>query len=395
MVERVGAGAPLLGNALPARREPFGAEPTRAYVEGLLPEGPRRARIGRELGIDAADGYQLLAELGRDCPGAVVFVPAGERVVPRPPAELAWLDEGELEELVRAPPPAYFDPRCEHRMRATLPGLRHKLSLVRDERRGWAWPEAGVPSTHVVKPETGEYPEYVANEMFCTSVARRIGLPVVEAAVAEVGGRPCLVSPRYDRVGEGLAAQRLHCESFVQALGISPGAEEGSPEAEAPSFGEARGLIQAVGRGEDVAALLTIALCNYVLGNGDAHGRNLALLDPGRRSLDGEAGTQRIAPLTDLTSTAVYEDPLNVGMTLVDDYREGVYLLELAESCEECELEFDVLRGLAALTAARMGVAIEATREQAERQGWHRPIVDRIAELASERAFGLGAEVEY
>ena len=53
VVERVGPGKALLSNSLPARPEPYSAEATRAYVEGLLPEGSRRARLGRELDIDA------------------------------------------------------------------------------------------------------------------------------------------------------------------------------------------------------------------------------------------------------------------------------------------------------------------------------------------------------
>ena len=50
LVERVGPGKALLSNSLPARPEPYSAEATRAYVEGLLPEGPRRERIGPRAG---------------------------------------------------------------------------------------------------------------------------------------------------------------------------------------------------------------------------------------------------------------------------------------------------------------------------------------------------------
>ena len=89
----------------------------------------------------------------------------------------------------------------ELRTSGVLPGPRHKLALIRDEESGgWAWPQAGAPSTHVIKPETGEYPEYVANEMFCMTLFRQAGLPVAEATVESIGGRRCLVSPRYDRL---------------------------------------------------------------------------------------------------------------------------------------------------------------------------------------------------
>lgn len=398
LVEKVGPGKALVSNSLPARPEPYSGEATRAFVEGLLPEGTRRGKLGRELGLDATDGYLLLAELGHDCSGAVTFLPAGE--APRAPEResLAWLTEDELAEVVKPPPPRLFSADCKQRMRFALPGVRHKLSLVRDEAGGrWAWPEAGVPSTHVVKPETGEYPEYVANEMFCMTVCRQVGLPVAKATVEQIAGRTCLISPRYDRaLGEdGVDVKRLHCESFCQALGIPPAADEESEEGEAPNWTEARGLLSAVSRPDEVVNLLTAAFCNYILGNGDAHGRNFALIDREKTSLSGPERKWRLAPLTDITSTVVYDDPIHHGLVISEEYQETSYLLELAEVCEACEFDFEVMRGLASTTATRVGMAVETIATRSQKEGWHQPVVDRIVELAADRSFGLGAEVEY
>jgi serine/threonine-protein kinase HipA len=398
VVEKVGPGRALLSNSLPARPEPYSADATRAYVEGLLPEGSRRARLGRELDIDATDGYLLLEELGQDCAGAVSFLPAGESPRLHEAESLTWLDDDALAEAVKRPAPALSD--GEHRTRFVLPGQRHKLALVRDEQEGrWAWPGAGAPSTHVIKPETGEYPEYVANEMFCMTVFRQVGLPVAKAGVEQIGGRRCLVSPRYDRVvGERPAdVRRLHCESFSQALGILPGTLiAGSDEkGEAPGWAEARGLLSAVSRPDEIVNLLTAAFCNYILGNGDAHGNNFVLVSRGATSLSAPEVKWRLAPLTDLTSTVVYDDPIHHGMVISEEYQETSYLLELAEVCEECEFDFEVLRGLASTTATRIGMAVETIATRSKKEGWHEPIVDKIVELAADRSFGLGAEVEY
>ncbi len=399
LVERIGPGKALLSNSLPARPEPYSAEATRAYIEGLLPEGQRRNRMGRELDIDATDGYLLLEEIGRDCSGAVSFLPEGKTPRPLEDADsLAWLSEEELTEVVKPPPPRLFGEDHEQRMRFALPGLRHKLGLVRDEAGDrWAWPEAGAPSTHVIKPETGEYPEYVANEMFCMTVCRQVGLPVAKATVEQVGGRSCLVSPRYDRVlGNGpLGVKRLHCESFCQALGIPPVANEDSEEAEAPGWTEVRGLLNAVSRSDEIVNLLTAAFCNYILGNGDAHGQNFALLDRDRTTLSAPDRKWRLAPLTDITSTVVYDDPIHHGLVISEEYQETSYLLELAEVCEACEFDFEVLRGLASTTASRVGMAVETIATRSKKEGWHAPIVDKIVEIAADRSFGLGAEVEY
>lgn len=400
LVERVGPGRALLSSSLPARPEPYSAEATRAYVEGLLPEGPRRDRLGRELDVDAVDGYLLLAEIGEDCAGAVSFLAPGEEPRPLDPEAIAWLEEDELAAAVRRPAPGLAGERGRH-PRFVLPGQRHKLALVRDEASGrWAWPRAGLPSTHVVKPETGEYPQYVANEMFCMTVCRQVGLPVAKATVEEIGGRRCLVSPRYDRVlGDcPLDVRRLHCESFSQALGILPGAiaiDEEGRECEPPGWQEARGLLNAVSRPDEIVNLLTAAFCNYILGNGDAHGSNFALIDRETTELGGPEPKWRLAPLTDLTSTVVYDDPIHRGLVISEEYQETSYLLELAEVCEECEFDFEVMRGLASTTATRVSMAVETIATRSKKEGWHEPIVDKIVELAADRSFGLGAEVEY
>ncbi len=103
----------------------------------------------------------------------------------------------------------------------------------------------------------------------------------------------------------------------------------------------------------------------------------------------------RLAPLTDLTSTVVYDDPIHRGLVISEEYQETSYLLELAEVCEECEFDFEVMRGLASTTATRVGMAVETVATRAAKEGWHEPIVDKIVELAADRSFGLGAEVEY
>jgi len=389
LVDKLGAGNALLSNALPVRPEPFSFEASAAYVEGLLPDGRRRRKVAKELGIDPADGYGMLRELGRDCPGAVVFLPEGTAIEESPdPESLDWLTEEELAEVVKQPPPRLFTDECPGRMRFALAGARHKLALVRDEENDrWAWPQAGAPSTHIIKPETGEYREYVANEMFCSTVCRQVGLPVAKARVEEIGGRRCLVSERFDREGTGLGATRTHQESFAQALGVTPFAEEETEEGEAPGFAEATGLLHAVSRSDEVVTLLNVAFCNYMLGNGDAHGENFPLVYGDER--------WRLGPVHDITSLAVYDEPLHTGLTIADDADETVYLLELAEICEECEFDFEILRGLASIAAARLGKAIETVASRSHKEGWYEPIVDRIVELAADRSFGLGVEVEY
>lgn len=392
-VERAGPGAMLLSAALPARPEPFGAEATRAYIEGLLPEGRRRELIAAELGVDPNDGWGLIAEIGRDCPGAVSFIPKGMEVAGEGGhGDGAWLSEEELEALV-APPRRQRSTAAPPPVRASLGGERHKLALVRDEEGDrWGLPGPDRPSTHIVKPESGEYPGLAANEMFCTALARHACLAAADAEYAVIGGRPCTVSRRFDRARTGKGVSRLHQEDFCQALGFAPPRDVAAgraPErdAEGPRFAEACGLLTALNGGSHLLALLGATVLNYALGNGDAHGKNFAVLYGGARPT--------LAPLYDLTSTAVYDLPTHTGMVLSSDYDETAYLVEMERVGRECGVELDRFRALIADTAAKIENSLELVAEQAWEEGWHDPIVDDIIELATERARGLGYEVEY
>ena len=187
----LGRGSTVLSNSMPVADEPYSPDTSRAFVEGLLPEGMRRIKLARELGVDPGDGYALIAELGRDCAGAVVFLPEGAPVPDRSVPSVAWASDDELEEVLTSPPGRLLDPNREQRMRFSLPGVRHKLGLARARPGGrWVWPEAGRPSTHIVKPETGEHPEMVPNEMFCTTVVGQVGLLVAPTAIETIADVP-------------------------------------------------------------------------------------------------------------------------------------------------------------------------------------------------------------
>lgn len=263
--------------------------------------------------------------------------------------------------------------------RIALGGDRQKLGMVRDGLEGpWHHPEPGDSSTYVVKPENGERPEIATNEMFCMAVMRQSGVPAVKASVETIDGEDCLVSPRFDLTWDGLGPKRMHQESFCQALGIAPGAQEGSRDADAPGFAEACGLLRAVGLRSELSTLVHAAFGNYVLGNGDAHGRNFALLFR-------DDGIQ-LAPLYDVTSTVVYDDPIETGMVLPDDFDVTTYLLGLRRVAEECGIDIDIFHIQASCALKYVCDAIEIVAERAEAEGWYAPVIDQIFEVAQDRA---------
>lgn len=339
-----------LSQSMPVRAEPYSPDTTRAYVEGLLPQGQWRQRLASRLGLDPTDGLALLGALGYDCPGAVTFGAAEERS----------RDAAVRGSLV------------------ALGGDREKLGLVRRRLGGpWQAPRPGLPSTHVVKPEPDDLPESVANEMFCTSVFRQAGLPAAKATMETIDGRPCLVSTRFDVAWKGGMPCRLHQETLCQVLGIAPEEDSQDPESGGPGFAEAAGLLRALGLEREISTLVHAAFGNYVLGNGDAHGRNFALV-----FRDGRVDLA----LYDLTSTVVYGDSSEAGMMLPDDLDVTTYLRALCRVAEEFGTDPGVFHIQASCALKYVCDAIEVVAERAEEQGWHAPVIDRIFEVAQDRA---------
>jgi serine/threonine-protein kinase HipA len=373
-----GAGRAPLSTALPLGAGPFSAEATRAYVEGLLPQGGRRRAIAGELGIDPDDGYALIAELGRDCPGAVTFLPEGEEAEPGDSASLAWLDDEELEEVLQPRPPQLFDSSCEQRMRFALPGERHKLALVYDEEGDrWAWPEPGAPSTHILKPEAPERPGLVANEHACTLAYRELGIPVVHTSVETIAGQTCLLSKRFDRWGEGPRAECLHQESFAQALGVAPDDADGRLSIGTPTLGEASGVLRAIGEEGACETLMKATFCDLLIGCTELRGANSALLFAGAEPM--------LAPFYDIVSTEVYGEVRPRPIVIGDDVPPAPLLIDLVHTIRQCGFDFQPAIIESVRVMGRVCIALGSIAEAAHEEGWYRRAIDEAVQLATGR----------
>jgi serine/threonine-protein kinase HipA len=387
-VEECGVGNVGLSNALPVRHAPYGRHASRAYVEGLLPQGSRRREIADELDLDPGDGYSLIAELGSDCLGAVSFAPEEEAEEELAEIDdLVWLDEDQLEEAVSSPAGGLFDSDTLEPVRAVLPGERHKLALVSDEEgERWAWPQPGIPSTHIVKPEPPDRPDLVANEHACSLAYRELGFPVAHTSIEEIGGRPCLVSKRFDRWGDGPNTERLHQESFTQALGIRP--DSGNRLATGtPSLHEASGLLDAIGEEGAIETLMRVTFCDLLIGCTELRGGNAGLLY-------GEDG-RMLAPFYDIAATELYGETRPRPIVIGSDVPPAPLLIDIRHTIEQCEAEFQpgLIESIKLMGA--LGTALNAVAERAHEEGWYSPVIDAALEAVTSRAHRFSEESVY
>lgn len=378
----------LLSHTLPIRPDPHGPEATRTYIEGLLPQGARRRAIARELDLDPGDGFGLIAELGADCLGAVSFgrdpADAGVDVW----EDLTWLTDYELEELLQPRPEQLFDEENPQRMRFALPGERHKLALVRDEDgERWAWPQPGVPSTHIVKPEAAERPGLVANEHACTLAYRELGFPVAHTAIEEIAGQTCLVSKRFDRWGDGPVVECLHQESFAQALGVAPDNSIGRLCTGTPTLAEASGLLRAIGEERMVETLMRITFCDLLIGCTELRGGNVALLF-------GSDGPM-LSPFYDISSAEVYGEIRPRPIVTGEEVPPAPLLIDIRHTIELCGLEFQPGLMEAIKLMALVCAALNAVAEEAWEEGWTKPAVEETIQIALSRAMGFRHESVY
>lgn len=293
------AGAIPLSRSLPLQPEPFKGTRARPFFAGILPEEAPRAMVAAILGISKANDFAMLDRIGGECAGAVHLLPEGTPFPRSDEPAVRELTDDELRtiitELPRRPLLA-----GEKGIRLSLAGAQPKLPVV-VRRDRIALPLNDTPSTHILKPEPERFAGLVTNEYLCMRLARSVGLAVPEVTWRLIGGTPCLIVLRYDRiVREDQTVQRVHQEDFCQALGVPP--ERKYQQEGGPLIRDCIGLLREWSTipALDLQGFLDGLIFNTLIGNADAHGKNYSLLYSG--------ADRRLAPLYDLVCTLAYPE---------------------------------------------------------------------------------------
>ncbi|MGH8190679.1 MAG: type II toxin-antitoxin system HipA family toxin [Rhodanobacteraceae bacterium] len=285
-----------LSVSMPVRDAPYEGSVTRNWFCNLLPEGAVREAIALRLRIPPRDDFALLASIGGECAGAVSITSPDARPATTPDAELKLAD--------LLPPPDEAMSEGEWALlgtprRLSLAGAQDKIAVLRADDGVIRLPAVGEITTHIFKPESTRLRGLRDLEALGLALARVIGLSAVEASIIEISGHKGLLIERYDRVMRDGSFARLHQEDFCQALGY-PG-ELKYEAGGGPSLAQCANLVRQRLRLGPVAvqALLDWVIYNAVIGNADAHAKNLALLcnPDGHRSL---------APFYDLVPTIAF-----------------------------------------------------------------------------------------
>ena len=216
--------------SLPLQNAPWRGEAVVAVFDNLLPDNPYvRRQVAERTGAGGADVYSLLAQIGRDCVGAMQFLPEEDGADTLQPIEGTPISDAEIEALLAnlARAPLGIDP--EQDFRISVAGAQEKTALLRHQGQ-WMRPIGTTPTTHILKPQLGEIPtssgvidlsDSVENEHYCLTLLESFGLPVARTEIATFGARRVLVVERFDRRLRGDDhILRLPQEDFCQALSV-------------------------------------------------------------------------------------------------------------------------------------------------------------------------------
>jgi serine/threonine-protein kinase HipA len=286
--------------SLPLREERYIGAPVMAVFDNLLPDNDDiRRTLAARVRADGIDAFSLLGAIGRDCVGALQFLPADMDPGPAGVVDGLRLDTAQvgalLGDLARAPLGLTEDAS----FRISLAGAQEKTALLFKDGAWWA-PTGTTPTTHILKPQIGpangvDLSQSVENEYLCMKLTKAIGLPVADVEIADFDGRRALVVERFDRRwAQDGRLLRLPQEDMCQALSTPPAIKyeaHGGPGIEKIL----RVLSGSDEPAVDQATFLKANIWFWLLGATDGHAKNFSVaLGPG--------GRYRLTPLYDILS---------------------------------------------------------------------------------------------
>ena len=213
--------------SVPLQKDRFVGAPVMAVFDNLLPDNePIRRRVAERVGAAGTDAFSLLSEIGRDCVGALQFLPDGEE--PSSPDVLSGepVTDDQICATLKDLDVTPLGIRKENSFRISVAGAQEKTALLLKDGQ-WIEPTGTTPTTHIIKPQIGklnngmDLSNSVENEYLCLKLMEGFGLQAAQTEIMTFGDQKALVIERFDRrwTKKGHLI-RLPQEDFCQALSV-------------------------------------------------------------------------------------------------------------------------------------------------------------------------------
>ena len=277
--------------SLPLRDDAYRGAPVIAVFENLLPDSETlRRRVAEKVAADGTDSYSLLSRIGRDCVGALQFIPDGDdRVSDTSSIVGQTVSADDIENLLKNLAQTPLGLGHDQEFRISVAGAQEKTALLFYKNK-WLKPHGTTPTTHIFKTQIGTLPNgidlsnSIENEYFCLKLLAAFGLPVNAVEIQDFGKTKALVLERFDRIWtKDGRLLRVPQEDCCQALSTPPTRKyqnEGGP-----------GMVEILTllKGSDIPAedqkkFLKAQILFWLMGATDGHAKNFSIfLGPGGR----------------------------------------------------------------------------------------------------------------
>ncbi|MGD8913424.1 MAG: type II toxin-antitoxin system HipA family toxin [Candidatus Thiodiazotropha sp.] len=290
--------------SMPLSDRTWSGDQVHSYFDGLLPDDQAlRDKIAARERAESAGTFDLLAVIGRDCVGALRFVPEG--LDPGDPARMTYRPVSD-EEIARRVASLGASPlgmsADEEDFRISIAGVQEKTAFLWAEGQ-WQIPLGTTPTSHIFKPAIkrgphgADFSDTPWNEWVCLAFCRALGLETARADVHHYDGNPVIVVERFDRQWQDGVLYRLPQEDICQALGVPllrKYESDGGPGiVDVLAF-----LNGAASPREDRLSFMKAQIVFWLLAAIDGHAKNFSiLLTP---------GGYKLTPLYDVMSAAPY-----------------------------------------------------------------------------------------
>lgn len=283
----------------PAHKGPF----VQNYFENLLPENKEiRERLQHKFGASSAHAFDLLAEIGRDCVGAVQILPEGAEPEGWNQIQSEPLTTEQVEKALKNVVTNQLPGQAGEDCRISIAGAQEKTALLW-QKQGWHKPLGATPTTHILKLPLGlvgnmqaDLTASVENEWLCSKIMAAYGVDIAECDYEVFGETKALIVKRFDRkksdLGEYLL--RLPQEDMCQAMGVAPTAKY---EAEGgPGFAAIMDLLRGSSQNEhNRHTFFKAQILFWMLAAIDGHAKNFSIFHE-------RQDTYRMTPLYDVLS---------------------------------------------------------------------------------------------
>ncbi|MDY0276861.1 MAG: HipA domain-containing protein [Acholeplasma sp.] len=281
--------------SMPISKDLYSNSIVRPFFENLLPEGDLLKVISTLYRVSENNPFSILSAIGEDCAGAIQITKNTYLDDSNPP-KIVTEDDFKSIMFKAANNQAFYTKN----MRLSLAGVQNKLTLLIAEDQYYL-PTFRFPSTHIIKLKNTHFEDILLNEFFCTDLLNSLKVPTSKIALKTLDNDEYLLIERYDRIKSNGLFKRIHQEDFCQILSIYPSKKyqnEGGPSL--------KNIASAINTHTtypivNILLLAKVVVFNYLVGNCDYHGKNIAILHR-------EDKTIALTPFYDIVSTSVYQE---------------------------------------------------------------------------------------